>query len=78
MQLHSPDRDLSIGKPIPNTNVYVLDAETSEPVPIGTPGLMWAGGACVTRGYVNLPEKTMERYRPDPFTAQPRQVNINT
>ncbi|EKM79191.1 hypothetical protein AGABI1DRAFT_74022 [Agaricus bisporus var. burnettii JB137-S8] len=67
MQLHSPGRPLTIGKPNPNTNVYVLDPDTSEPVPIGAPGLMWAGGACVTRGYVNLPGKSMECYRPDPF-----------
>jgi non-ribosomal peptide synthetase component F len=72
MQLHSPCRPLSIGKPNPNTSVYVLDPDTCEPIPIGAPGLMWAGSACVTRGYVNLPEKTMERYRPDPFTGKHR------
>lgn len=69
MQLHSPGRALSIGKPTPNNNVYVLDPDTAEPLPIGSPGIMWAGGACVSRGYLNLPEKTAERYRPDPFTG---------
>ncbi|KZV88846.1 nonribosomal peptide synthetase 12 [Exidia glandulosa HHB12029] len=59
---------ISIGKPVPNTNVYVLD-ENLLPVPIGEPGLMWAGGACVSRGYVNLPDKTEERYRLDPFVG---------
>ncbi|KAF9445393.1 nonribosomal peptide synthetase 12 [Macrolepiota fuliginosa MF-IS2] len=77
MQLHSPDRALSIGKPIPNNNVYVLDPNTLEPLPIGTAGVMWAGGACVTRGYVNLPEKTAERYRPDPY-AEKNGLMFNT
>lgn len=37
------------------------------PLPIGEPGMMWAGGACVSRGYLNLPDKTAERYKRDPF-----------
>ncbi|KAJ3575349.1 hypothetical protein NP233_g1159 [Leucocoprinus birnbaumii] len=68
MQLHSPSSSLSIGRPVPNTSVYILDPETTEPLPIGSKGLMWAGGACVSRGYVNLPEKTAERYQLDPFS----------
>lgn len=77
MQLHSPDRSLSIGKPIPNTSVYILDPDTSRPLPIGSAGLMWAGGACVSRGYINLPEKTAERYRSDPFSTE-HDVMFNT
>lgn len=57
---------LSIGRPVSNNTVYILD-EDLKPVPIGEQGIMWAGGACVSRGYINLPEKTAERYRPDPF-----------
>lgn len=64
--LHTPGEFLSIGGPVPNTHVYVLD-EDLKPVPIGEPGVMWGGGACVSKGYVNLPEKTAERYRLDPF-----------
>ncbi|KAJ6613276.1 nonribosomal peptide synthetase 12 [Mycena sp. CBHHK59/15] len=67
MHLHVTGEFLSIGGPIPNSNVYVL-GESMEPLPIGVPGIMWAGGACVTRGYLNLPEKTNERYKVDPFT----------
>ncbi|KAI8969609.1 nonribosomal peptide synthetase 12 [Trametes punicea] len=67
MHLHSPGEFLTIGGPVPNTNVYVLD-ENMKPVPIGEPGVMWAGGACVSKGYLNLPEKTAERYKLDPFT----------
>ncbi|KAJ7459865.1 nonribosomal peptide synthetase 12 [Mycena latifolia] len=66
MHLHVPGRRLSIGSPNPNNNVYILD-ECMNPTPIGVPGIMWAGGACVSRGYLNLPEKTSERYKRDPF-----------
>lgn len=57
---------LSIGKPVPNTFVYVLD-EDEEPVPIGQPGLMWVGGQAVSRGYVNLPDLTSRKYKYDKF-----------
>ena len=67
VHLHSPGEFLTIGSPVPNTNVYVLD-EDMKPVPIGESGVMWAGGACVSKGYVNLPDKTAERYVRDPFT----------
>ena len=63
---HVPGNALSIGKPTPNNAVYILD-EDMQPVPIGQQGIMWAGGAGITRGYLNLPEKTFERYRRDPF-----------
>ncbi|KAJ7250866.1 nonribosomal peptide synthetase 12 [Mycena haematopus] len=66
MHLHSSGRSLTIGRPTPNNNVYVLD-ERMNPTPIGVPGIMWAGGECVTRGYLNLPDKTSERYKRDPF-----------
>ncbi|KAH9891683.1 nonribosomal peptide synthetase 12 [Cubamyces lactineus] len=67
VRLHTPGEFLTIGGPVPNTNVYVLD-ENMQPVPIGEPGVMWAGGACVSKGYLNLPDKTAERYKLDPFT----------
>lgn len=66
MQDHASGDFLTIGKPTPNNTVYVLD-EDMKPVPIGATGLMWAGGAGITRGYVNLPDKTAERYVLDPF-----------
>ncbi|KAI0802586.1 acetyl-CoA synthetase-like protein [Xylaria sp. FL0064] len=65
--LHKPGELLTIGKPLPNTTVYVLD-EDENPVAIGEPGAMWAGGACVSAGYVNLPELTPTRFKPDKFT----------
>ncbi|MGW4060922.1 amino acid adenylation domain-containing protein [Amycolatopsis sp. NPDC004747] len=57
---------LTIGRPVPNTTVYVLDDEL-RPCPIGQVGEMWAGGACVTAGYAGNDVLTAERYRPDPF-----------
>lgn len=66
MHLHSPGIPLGIGGPTPNNTVYVLN-EHMKPVKIGDMGIMWAGGAGITRGYLNLPEKTAEKYQHDPF-----------
>lgn len=64
---HHPDKPiLSIGRPTPNNTVYVLDADLN-PLPIGEKGEMWAGGDCVTAGYLANPGLTADRYRPDPF-----------
>lgn len=63
---HTPGQPLSIGKPLPNTTCYILD-ENEQPVPSGQKGTMWVGGAGVTRGYINLPELTSRRYKPDKF-----------
>ena len=66
MQKHQLGQPLSIGRPVPNTTVYVLD-EKKEPVPIGAMGTMWVGGSCVSRGYINLPSLTNARYQVDKF-----------
>lgn len=66
MHLHSPGITLGIGGPTPNNTVYVLD-ENLQPCKVGDMGVMWAGGAGITRGYLNLPEKTAEKYQHDPF-----------
>ena len=55
-----------IGRPTPNNTVYVLD-ESLQPCAIGEPGELWAGGRGITRGYLDNPTLTSERYRPDPF-----------
>ncbi|EXL45430.1 hypothetical protein FOCG_12816 [Fusarium oxysporum f. sp. radicis-lycopersici 26381] len=67
MHQHQAGQPLSIGRPTPGNNVYILD-EFLVPVPVGEVGNVWAGGAGVARGYVDLPDKTAERFRPDPFT----------
>lgn len=67
------DASVTIGKPTPNNTVYVLD-ERLRPCPIGEVGEMWAGGDCVSLGYVNNPRLTDERYRPDPFLGGGRRM----
>ena len=57
-----------IGKPMPNYRAYVLDAHLN-PVPVGVIGELHLGGACVTRGYLNQPELTRQRFIPDPFVG---------
>ncbi len=65
-----PEHIISIGRPIANVQVYVLDAH-QQPVPIGVPGELYLGGAGVARGYLKRPELIAERFLPDPFSDQP-------
>ncbi len=59
-----------IGLPVANAQAYVLDKNLN-PVPVGVVGELHMGGAGVTRGYLNAPELTEQRYIPDPFSGKP-------
>lgn len=57
---------ISIGRPIANTELYLLDQHL-RPVPLGVAGEVFIGGAGVTRGYLNRPELTAEKFIKNPF-----------
>jgi long-subunit acyl-CoA synthetase (AMP-forming) len=63
-----PNDGISIGKPIANTQVYVLD-KFRKPLPAGIPGELFIAGDGVARGYLNRPELTEERFTSDPFSS---------
>jgi natural product biosynthesis luciferase-like monooxygenase protein/amino acid adenylation domain-containing protein len=64
------DGVVPIGTAIANTELYVLD-QKQQPLPVGIPGELLIGGKGVTRGYLNRPELTQERFIPNPFSDDP-------
>lgn len=64
------DTPPSIGRPIANAQVYVVD-EYLRQAPIGTPGELCIGGAGLARGYLHRPELTAEKFIPHPFSDEP-------
>ena len=67
-----PDEPMttSVGRPLANTAVHVLD-ENLQPVPPGVVGLLHVGGGAVGRGYRGNPRRTAEMFVPDPYSTVP-------
>jgi len=59
-------RDITIGRPLPNYRIYIVD-EHNELTPLGQIGELWIGGPSVAEGYVASPDLTAERFSVDPF-----------
>ena len=60
--------DISIGRPIANTHIYILDGD-GKPLPIGIAGELCISGDGVGKGYINCPELTAEKFVPNPFVS---------
>lgn len=69
-QLNEAGR-VPIGKPIDNTQIYVLD-KRMRPVPVGVTGELYIGGVQVSRGYLKRPELNAKQFVPDPFSSDPQ------
>lgn len=70
-RVRTAERTISLGRPIANTQVYVLDLNR-EPVPVGIPGELYIGGMGLARGYRGAPQLTAERFVSSPFRAGER------
>jgi amino acid adenylation domain-containing protein len=69
VEVTSAPQQPTIGRPIPNTEIYILDKD-HEPVGIGPGGELYIGGRGVARGYLNRPERTAERFVPDGLSGK--------
>jgi len=68
--LRSKDGPATIGRPISNTQIYLLD-EHLQPVAVGVPGELHIGGDGLARGYLNRLELTAQKFIPNPFDKKP-------
>ncbi|NEP09216.1 MAG: amino acid adenylation domain-containing protein [Symploca sp. SIO2C1] len=76
-QVELQNSNVPIGRPIANTQIYLVDTERNQKdeqlqlVPLGEPGELLIGGVGLARGYLNRPELTEKKFIPDPFSNKP-------
>jgi amino acid adenylation domain-containing protein/non-ribosomal peptide synthase protein (TIGR01720 family) len=72
---HFSTLPIPIGRPILNTQIYILDSNLN-PVPVGVKGEIYIGGLALARGYLNSPELTAQKFIPNPFSANSDELRL--
>ena len=67
---HSTLQRIPIGRPLANRQIYILN-KYGNAVPVGVPGELYIGGACLARGYLKRADLTAENFIPNPFSGEP-------